>query len=412
MFRTLVLLAFALNAQADTSIGAYLADVSRLISAHRDAVGRLTAAANASADALISGGQFYLSRSDNPAWFYEGIGRAGGLMQTQLFDADATVRAGDVAWMSYTASNYRGALDIYARLTAQNVVVVAFGPQPPTGLPPFTYWIDSLTPWGGDDNFVLLANVLSLWTMEGELAAATARRGKTLVFWQGIVVPGGPERNAHYADQMFHSGFPQMQSVNTGLLSAAYLDTVCSSFWQITAELPQIAAAGQKIAQRNATGNRPTLVVVSHLLPFIHLENSTLFQYVADPAQLDAALAQSGFLVDLGYSGVDLELWRRVRLAKANAVWVTGELPNQADFSGRSDIFVDQYWQLGDASVVAPGYDVRLLPVSGVAQLFIYELLVKAVAEPDAPALNGGQSRGLFPCGARPKQQVLRSKRE
>jgi hypothetical protein len=402
MLRILALLLVAFTAQAGPSVEAYLAEVSQLTSAHRDAVTRLTAPANASADALFSGGRFHLSSSDNRAWFYEGIGRAGGLMQTQEFNENTTVRAGDVVWISYTAANYQRALEVNTRLTAQKVVVVAFGPKPQTGRPPFTYWVDSLTSWTADENFVLLGNVLSLWTMEGELAAATARRGKSLVFWQGILVPSGPVRNAHYSDQLFHNGFPQMQAVNAGTLSAAYLDTACAAFGQITqAELPQIAEAGKQVAQRSATGNRPALVVTPHLLPFVHLESSTLFEYIADPAQLDAAIARSRFLVAVGYSGVDLELWRKVRLANANAVWVTGELPNEADLSGRSDIFIDQHWQFGDASVVVPGYDVRLLPVSGIAQLFIYELLVKAAAEPQAPVMSGGPSRDLFRCAHR-----------
>jgi hypothetical protein len=260
--------------------------------------------------------------------------------------------------------------------------------------------VDSLTSWSADDNFVLLGNVLSLWSMEGELAAASARRGKSLVYWQSILAPGGTGRNALYTDRLFHDGFPQMQAVNEGKLSAAYVDNVCAAFGQIAQEeLPEIAAAGQKVAQHSPKGSRLPLVVNSHLLPFLNLENSTLFQYIADPAQVDAAIAQSGFLVNFAYSGMDLELWRKVRLARANAVWITGALPNQTDFSGRSDILIDQHWELGDASVVAPGYDVRLLPISGVAQLFIYELLVRAAAEP--PVVSGGKLRGLFRCAGR-----------
>ena len=400
MLRTLALFVFALNAQAGPSMETYLSQVSQLTSAHRAANARLSTPANATADALLAGGRFFLSSMQNRAWFYEGIGRAGAIMQTLQFDVWITVRGGDVVWLNYTAATYQSALDVSASLKSQNVMVVAFGPQPPAGRPPFPYWVDSLTPWNAEDNFVLLGNVLSLWSMEGELAAATARHGKSLVYWQGILVPGGPARNALYTDRLFHDGFPSMQPVKEGTMSAAFMNTACGTFAQITdSELPQIAAAAQKVAQRRATGNRTPLVVTSHLLPFINLENSPFFQYLTDPAQVDAAIAQSGFLVNFGYSGVDLDLWRKVRLAKATAVWITGELPNQTDFSGRSDILIDQHWQFGDASVVAPGYDVRLLPQSGIAQLFIYELLTKAAAEPQQPFVSNGKFHSLFHCG-------------
>ncbi|HEY2017342.1 MAG TPA: hypothetical protein VGH38_27745 [Bryobacteraceae bacterium] len=382
MTRTLVLLVVAAGARAGSSVDAYIGQVNHLVAVHRATVARLAAPAQASADALAAGGRFYLNDTDNFAWFYEGIGRAGGLMQTDIFTADSAPRPGDVLWISYTASTYRNAVSVSTRLAPQNVVVVAFGPRPPDEPLPFVNWVDSQAPWAADDDLTLFGNVLSLWTMEGELAAATARQGKTLVFWQGILVPGGPNRNSHYADQLFHDGFPQMQAIDVGILSAAYLDSVARLLGRITqTERTPTAAAARQLAERSAAGNPPVLVVTSHLLPFIGLEKNPLFHYISDPDDLDRALAQSRFLIDIGYSGVDLELWRKVRLADAQAVWITGQLPNQNDFSGHGDIFIDEHWQLGDASVPVPGYDVRLLPVSGVAQLFIYELLVKAAMD-------------------------------
>jgi len=328
---------------------------------------------------LISGGQLYLNSNYVPAWFYEASGRAGGLMQTRQYNQDATPRSGDVVWISYTASTYQNAVKIAARLAPQKTMVVAFGPHPPGERPPFQYWVDSQTSWTADDNLTLLGNVLSLWTMHGELAAATARQGRTLVFWQSIQMPSAADRNKRYSDQLFHDGFPQMKAIDAGGLSLLYLDAVAAVLADIAkTELPHIAEAGRQVAQQNAAGDRPTLVVTSHLLPFIGVERSALFRYVANPAELDDALFRSRFVVNIGYSGVDLELWRKVRTAGAKAVWITGQLPNQADFSGQGDLFIDQHWQLGDAAVPVAGYDVRLLPVSGVAQLFIYELLVRS----------------------------------
>ncbi len=39
------------------------------------------------------------------------------------------------------------------------------------------------------------------------------------------------------------------------------------------------------------------------------------------------------------------------------------------------DLFIDQQWQMGDAAIQVPDYDVRILPASGLAQLYIHELL-------------------------------------
>jgi hypothetical protein len=39
---------------------------------------------------------------------------------------------------------------------------------------------------------------------------------------------------------------------------------------------------------------------------------------------------------------------------------------------------INEHWLVGDAAVDVPGYDVRILPPSGICQLFIYELLLRA----------------------------------
>ena len=70
-----------------------------------------------------------------------------------------------------------------------------------------------------------------------------------------------------------------------------------------------------------------------------------------------------------------------MRQAKARAAWIVVPLAGQKlNFEQYGDVFIDQHWELGDAAVAMPGYDVRILPPSGVAQLFIYELMMRAAA--------------------------------
>jgi len=41
-------------------------------------------------------------------------------------------------------------------------------------------------------------------------------------------------------------------------------------------------------------------------------------------------------------------------------------------------VVIDQHWRIGDCAVEVPGYDIRILPPSGIAQLFMYEMLLRA----------------------------------
>ena len=97
-------------------------------------------------------------------------------------------------------------------------------------------------------------------------------------------------------------------------------------------------------------------------------------------AKLDTALGSDGQLILLGYyNGIPQETWEAVRRAKAKAVWIVVPKPDQRlSFEQYGDVFINQQWSPGDAAAAMPGYDVRILPPSGVAQLFIYEAMMRA----------------------------------
>ncbi len=382
MPKTLILLAVATAAQGAGLVDAHVQRAQELVAKHRGSVGRLAAPATAAAQALLVGGANYIGNNGVPAFFYEGLGRAGGVMPMQVFQNGSDLKPGDLLWLSYNAKTYQSALRLSADLEQKKAIVIMLGPQPPSGRPPFTHWIDSLTAWDDDDNFVLMGNVLSMWCLTGEIAAATARQGKTLVFWQSVLVPGSRTRNARYKDLLFHDGLPQMAPVEAGTLSAAYLDRVAAMLTRIAdSELEKIMATGREMGRRAAAGTPVALLTTSHLIPKIAELETNWFEFVSDSNRLEKALARAGSLVYLGYTGVDLEVWRTVRRAGVNAVWISGELPNQTDFEYFGDTVIDEHWRLGDSAVKVPGYDVRILPVSGIAQLFIYDLLLRAAQE-------------------------------
>jgi hypothetical protein len=372
---------FAVVAEGAGLVDEHVQRVQDLVARHRATVGRLAAPATAAAQALIGGGSLRIANNDLP-FFYEGLGRAGGFMKLREFLVGSDPEPGDVLLVSYNAKTYQTAPRTSRVRKRRNAVVIAFGPKPPAGLVEFANWIDSGTSWNDDDDFVLTGNLLSMWSFSGELAAACARQGMTPVFWQSIAVAGSEARNAHYAGLLFHDGFPQMAMVQAGTLGGAYLDYVTAMVARIAqSELTRIVATGREMARRAAAGNPVTLFSQSHVLHKVAPLQTTFYEYLSDTSTLDESLARSGLLIDLGPAGVDLELWRRVRHVGASAVWVTGKLPNQTDFNYFGDTVINEQWELGDAAVTVPGYDVRILPVSGIAELFIYDLLLRAAKD-------------------------------
>jgi hypothetical protein len=366
---------------ASKPVEAYFDRAQKLVAQHRRGVDRLKAPAELVRTALFAGGAFYVTGSD-AGWISEASGRSGGLMAVRGLSSPAAAHAGDVVWLSYSPATYDSQRQIAAELQQKKCLVIAYGPRPASGVLAFEHWIDSLTPWSADQNFTLLGNVLSLWTLSGEVASASARAGKTLVFYQSGYRPEARTRNPAYQGRTFHGpGEPLMEPVQPGVAARAYLDSVGQTLRDIRShELDRIIAVGKEMGRRSAS--HPALVTAtSHMMSHEFTGDGKWFQaYKGDSNRLDAALGADGYLIWLGYyNGIPSELWDAVRRAKAKAVWICVPKPGEKlDFEQHNDILIDQHWAEGDAAVSMPGYDVKILPPSGIAQLVIYEAMLRA----------------------------------
>jgi len=408
---------------AENSVDTYVERVFDLVAKQHQGIGRLFEPADATTRALLAGGAFYLA--GDPGWVSEGTGRAGGLLSTsplptveqykqlQMFGEPpqgVTVQKGDVVWLSFSSKTFAAEAAAAKDLEQKGCLVVVFGPRPPEGPPAFTHWIDSLTPWAEDANFTRMGNVLSLWTLTAEVAANTARQGRTLGFYQSLVIYGARERNDIYTNQgpnkgsfsmsypplspyhigvgsAFHDGIPSMKAVQTGVLSRAYLDYISNMLREIKErELEVIIKVGREMGRRASESHPASLMVLGHLMPYAVSREGKLFHYLdlkndtknLKDFNLQDSLGSDGYFIWVGYVATPLDLWQAVRRAAAHAVWIVTPLPAEVDFAQFGDVVINERWPIGDGAVVVPGYDIRILPPSGLAQLFIYELLVRA----------------------------------
>jgi len=368
------------SAYGSNAVDSYVTSVFQVLQKHQAALPRLIAPANATADALIHGGAFYVGGDQGFA--SEATGRAGGLMVVRSLSPSKPAVKGDVVWLAYEPSTYAEVEQQARELESRGCLVVAFGPKLASGAPHFTHWIDSFTPPTADDDFTRMGNVLSLWTLTGEVAASTARQGKTLVFYQTIQILTSQQRYDMYKNMTFHDGVPQMAPIPPGVLSQAYISYVENMLQNIREwELPKIISVGKEMARRAAEGHPSLLTVIAHVMPYSVDPNSKLYRYVDSQRggdRLQGKLHRGDYFVFVGYAGVNLDLWREVRQAGATAAWIIAPLSTEVHFSQWGDVVIDQHWRNGDCAVEAPGYDIRILPPSGIAQLFIYEILLRA----------------------------------
>jgi hypothetical protein len=150
-------------------------------------------------------------------------------------------------------------------------------------------------------------------------------------------------------------------------------------------ELGKIVSVGKEMGRRPAS--RPAFyMVISHMMhDEVWGDSKWLKEYKGDNEHLAAALGSDGYLIWMGYyNGVPPDKWEAVRRAKARAAWIMVPRPDQKlNFEQYGDVFINQHWEPGDAAVAMPGYDIRILPPSGVAQLFIYEVMRRAAGSCD-----------------------------
>jgi hypothetical protein len=395
----------ASSAHAANAEDSYAQSVFKLVKAHEDGLPRLTAPAEGTAKALIAGGSFYLG--GDPGWIAEGDGRAGGLTMARplplgtpapstkaqpsapepgtWLSASTLPVKGDVVWIAYLPAEYAQDAAVAAELDSRGCFVVLFGPKLADGPPHASHWIDSLTSATDDANLTRMGNIISLWTLTAELTAATSRQGKTLSFYESDSIEGARVRNGLYGKLSFHDGVPSMSPTAAGTLSRDYMRFIQTMLHEInTQERSKIDQAALELKNQAAAGHPAILMLVGHMLPSAVDQHSSLFRYMSYPAErndLQKNLPQNGYFVFIGYVGIYLDLWKEVREDNAKALWVASPLPTAVDFNQWHDVVLDEHWEIGDSAVTAPGYDVKILPPSGIAQLFIYEMLMHAAGK-------------------------------
>ncbi len=369
-----VLLGIVFQLSGQTPIEIQVKQTRDLIAAHRAAIPLLASPADASAQILLKGGSYYLCCGEN-AWIQEGDSRAGGPIGIQVARKAEQVSANSVVWVSYDSSSYERVLAEVARMP-RGVYVVAFGPKPKAEFPFTVGWVDSQTGWDADSDLTLMGNVLSLWSLTGEVAAAASRAGKTLAFYQSAWMPGGNARNQSYSGLTFHKRTPKMRPVESGVLAGSYLEAIEAAVAGIAeGELAAIRKVRKAIDEHASAGKPVALVVTSHLMSGVAAKGNRAYRFEPDAAQLASKISGGDYVVSLGYSGIDDALYKAVHRAGAGAAWALASFVKPAEPASAGDTFLDEHWEAGDAAVTVWGYDVPILPPSGIAQLFLYRLL-------------------------------------
>lgn len=325
--------------------------------------------AQEAAKRIVSGGKLWAA--GNPAFVSELCGRAGGLMLIQPL-GDATPAAGDVVMFgAEKASPFSEAV------TKSGAYIVAFSDANVAGA--------SITFSGhATENKIssTLAAIIPAWCYSGVLIKSCARMGKMPVTYETIGLPGGYPRIQQYqAKGIFWIDYtPDPADTSpTSELGVEFAHSVFDCLRRVEKEdRAKLDQSGQWAAQALKDGKTVYMYCMGHFIPDeigkseiaatfnVNTWNSG-FTSLTPP---DDPIAAGDLAIHIGYQHPPHGLFERALPAGAKVVYVD-LLQHRDTKSDPNVIWIDPMWPWDDAVVHLKGYDIPMLPPSGIVNTAI-----------------------------------------
>jgi hypothetical protein len=363
VFLVAILLCPSLQASAPPSAENYLSRLQDTIARSRSNLAAVSNSADRAAEKYLAGGDIWAA-GRQADFISEACGRAGGLMAIAPLGGRVPTQH-DIVLYAVPGALEPDDLKTLDQWQQQGATVIQF--SSPAGVFGHHFPIDTV------------ANVIDLWTWTGEFVAACTRLGQMPVLYQSYGLPGGPERGKKYQGQKFHDDL-SVKPIASGVLGREYLDQIQGMLAKINkAQMPKILQAARwwsEVPKASAT-----TLFTGHMFPR-HAQDPRALQisdFAAVAAWENKEFLDAGhppaFVLCLGYQFAPQKLLDQARALSVKLVYSAVQ-PAQAPEPASNILYIDPAWPLADGCVTVPGYDVPLLPASGVVQAAIYWTVV------------------------------------
>ena len=335
----------------------YLSRLAGTLSQTRSNLATLTRSAEGAAHEFLSGGILWVG-GRQPDFVAEACGRAGGLMAIAPLGQKAPTNH-DVVLYAVPGPLVGDDLSLLKSWREKGVTVVPFCSS--AGLFEKNVPIDTV------------ANAVELWAWTGEFVAACTRRGRMPVLYQSYGLPGGPERAKKYQGKRVHDDLI-IQPVGAGVLGGQFLDQVERMLAKLEqTQRPKLLQAARWWKQAGSA----TALVTGHMFPRHGQDPRApqLCEFTAVPAWEDKDLLDAhhppSFVLYLGYQFPPRRTLEQARTLGVKLVYTDVQPAQPAEPAGNI-LYLEPGWPLADGCVTVPGYDVPILPASGVVHAAIY----------------------------------------
>jgi uncharacterized phosphosugar-binding protein len=348
---------------------------------------------------IPGGGVNYPMSEDWGGFVAEACDRAGGFRHIQPVPIDGKLTKNDVVLAGTVELKPDAQVEYLKKLKETGALIIVFGSKNAKAAAVGDYLIDNGLDAGlapvmnvGKAELVgptaLMANVINMWTFSAELVGAVNRLGKMPTLWQSMFVPGAAPRNSRIEKMEFD---PQVkvEPVEAGVLGHQFVAAVTSDLENIRKnEIDKFAQAGKFCADTIKSGRKVVAGLIGHFMVaqermpgYPNIFTAKANEYGSD--FLKPVLNKGDVFLHVGYSYTPVEELTTARNAGAKTIAVftpgpvkVGEGTPVAPDLKMVDIYIDPYWTHGDAVVEVPGYDTKIIPVSGVVMITCYWMIL------------------------------------
>ena len=375
----------------------YFAALLAGIEGLRPRLSAISEVADQVAGRLATDGRLLLA-SVRPDFTSEGFVRSGGLMLAEEWTPETTLSPNDAVILGWSGAPPDQELELLQDLRASGALIVGIGPASWAGADSALgadLFLESeiplsevvTAPFGGEGYpLISLQNLVVLWTFTGEIVAALTRVGRMPAMYQSVLVAGARDRNAQFVGSRFHQTH-QVPAMPIGQVGGDYLDAIGAILRALIEEEARvIERVGAVCAQVLNDGCVIHVGMISHFPVYQHgapgdpLYMRRLARLDGESpsvAELERELQLGDLFFFLGYYRRPTQAYQVARRAGTQIVEViTGD---GSDGPPQPDYVIRPKWTFGDAVTRVPGYDVEILPSSGIVQAAIYWAVVAAV---------------------------------
>ena len=327
----------------------------------------LAQSAQIAATQFVAGGDLWVAGRQED-FIAEACGRAGGLLAIAPLGHQVP-KQHDIVLYSVPGALAPEDQRLLSQWREQGTTVIPF--SSPAGLYKHRFPLDTVM------------NVADLWTWTGEFVAACTRLGKMPVLYQSYGLPGGRKRASKYKGKRFHDDL-SIQPIPPGVLGREYRDQIQGMLKKVgETQMPKLLQGAKWWREASST----SLLFTGHMFPR-HVQDPRTpspGNVAAVPAWDDKDLlepkAPPQCVIYVGYQFAPQKLIAQAQKLGVKLVYFDVE-PGQPPEPASNILYLDPAWPLADGCVSLHGYDIPILPASGVVDAAIYWTMRQA-ALPD-----------------------------